>query len=262
MADDGRVLLEIPKRELSLPGSACFLGAADSYFRWVYECVGRLWLIQQIPELAELPIIVSDELTERQAELLKLVGIADSRIFRVPHASVVDCAFVHVPANPVVGWFVAPMVIEFLRRTLGRQVSGIRRNYKRLFFGSSSHDRQKISNEDEIWDLLKNRGFERIVPSEMSVEDLCSWISGAEIVMGVETDAMAHLFLLPAGAVVCIFCPKGASSPKLYCASATLSVKFNYIVCEPDFSTHDQIDYCDVHISPELLTNCLHVLKL
>lgn len=262
VADDGRVLLEIPKRNLKLQGAVCYLGSADSFFNWVYECVGRMWIIHQRPELAALPLLVSDQITERQCELLTLMGIAEGRIVKVPRDAVVTCTMVHVPANPVVGWFVAPMAVEFLRRSLGRQVASTKSERRRLFFGSSSGDFGKISNEAEIWSQLERRGFERIVPSEMSTEDLCSWIAGAEVVVGPANDAMAYLFLLPAGAAVCVFCPRGTASPKLFCASATLGVKFNYIVCEPDFSTHQHIDSCDMHVRSSLLLNCLSDLNL
>ena len=262
VADDGRVLLEIPKRYLKLEGAVCYLGSADSFFNWVYECAGRMWIIHQQPELAALPLLVSDQITERQCELLKLMGIAEGRIVKVPHDAVVICTMVHVPANPVVGWFVAPMAVEFLRRSLGRQSSSTKSERRRFFFGSSVSDFGKISNEDEIWELLESHGFEKIVPSEMSTEDLCSCIAGAEVVVGPAHDAMAYLFLLPAGAAVCVFCPRGTASPKLFCASATLSVKFNYIVCEPDFSTHEYIDSCDMHVRTSLLLNCLRDLNL
>lgn len=262
IADDGRVLLKIPGRYLDVQGAVCYLGAADNYFGWVYECLGRLWIINQRPELSELPLLVSDGLTSRQLDLLSLLGVSERRLLKAPHDAVARCDMIHVPANPVAGWFVAPMAVEYLRRSLRPSIDPGKAGRRRLFISSHASEDGKIANEGEVWALLKKVGFERIVPSEITTAELCSCFAGAEVVVGAASDAMAFLFLLPAGASVCVFLPRGALSPKLFCASATLSVNFSYIVCEPDFLSNDRLDRCDIFVSTGLVVNFLSDLKV
>lgn len=261
IADDGRVLLQIPEAQIDLQESACYLGTADNYFSWVYECLGRMWIIDQRPDLARQPLLVSDELSRRQTDLLSLLGVGEGRLARVPRDKVVRCNLIHVPANPVVGWFVAPMAVEYLRRSIRRHVASTRQR-RRLYLSSATVGEGRVANEEGIWPLLRKKGFERIMVSELATEELCSLMAQAEVVIGATSDAMALFFMLPAGAAVCVLLPRGMLSPKLFCASATLSVTFTYIVCEPDFQSSDRLDRCDIIVSEILLTSFLADLKL
>lgn len=253
LADDGRVLMKVPTDTISVREPVCLLGSAGTHFSWVYECLARLWVLRQRPELNTIPLIVSGQLSKWQHVLLEQLGLVGSRVIHVPTDAMLECELLHVPAVPAVGWFIAPMAVEFLRRHFRRDVPRRSTPIRRLFLSNQGNDGRKVANEAELLPLLYRHGFERISLESIDLKDMLALLSYASVVVGVESDALAHLFVLPPGSSVGVLCTRGLQQPSYYCASAPLGLDFTYIVGEPEFGSNSELSLCDLYVSPELL---------
>ena len=248
VADDGRVLIRGANHLERIAGPVIYLGEASDLFGWFYECLGRAWIVGRMPELESCSVLIGGGLSGWQIDVLEKIGISRSQVVGMPGESAVACDLLHVPSCPVVGWFVAPMAVEFLRRRLTARPLRPERARKRIFLTSRDGRSRPIGNADEVNTLVARYGFEPIDAHGMSFAELARHLSEASAVVGVEGDFMACLFVMAAGASICVLSPRGGTTPRLYFASATLGLKFTYLVCDLDFESNVKLDLCSLTV--------------
>jgi tetratricopeptide (TPR) repeat protein len=110
-ADDGRLLLVLPEKTLDIDAPCVLLGAAASYFEWIFECLARLWAVRQRPSLDSCPLVVQSGLTHWQKETLEMLGYGRERLIEVPEDAALRCKELHLASLVSVGHFIAPVAI-------------------------------------------------------------------------------------------------------------------------------------------------------
>ena len=256
-ADDGRLLLALPKRCLAIDAPCVWLGAGSGHFQWIFESLARLWAIAQQPELQDLPLLVQDSLSHWQDEMLQLLGYDAKRRIEVPADAMLECRELHAASLVTAGYFIAPVAIQHLRRELARRMAPAADAPRRIYLSRQGAATRKLANEAELLPLLKEHGFVVVHPESLSATEQLALFQSAELILGVEGAALVNLLIAPAHARVGVIVAHGLYQPRHHYISAPVGHDFTYLCAEPDYASHAVLAECDVTLAREVLQTFL-----
>ena len=259
-ADDGRLLLSLPGRSLAVESSCVWLGAGSDHFHWMFESLARLWVIEQQPELYDLPLIVQHSLTRWQDELLQLLGYDAKRRIEVPPDAMLECRELYAASAVSTGHLISPVAIQHLRRTLARRVEAAVNAPQRIYLSRRGAATRRLANEIELLPLLEQHGFVVVNAESMSAAEQLALFQCAQVVLGVEGAVLVNLLMAPAQARVGVIVARGLYQPRYCCISAPIGQEFTYLCAEPDYASHAALSECDVRLPRELLQAFLATL--
>jgi capsular polysaccharide biosynthesis protein/Tfp pilus assembly protein PilF len=244
-ADDARVLLDLPAQSQHYEGSCILLGGAADHYAWLYECLARLWVVEQIPAFADLPLVVPANLSEERLAMLDKFGIARDRLLGLPDDRTLLAQELHVPCLLTVGDWISPMALQFLRRRFRAEaVTGGRR----IYFSREGYSDRRLANEAELLSLFDRYGFEVIKLAGRTPIELMVIFSEAQAVIAMDDDAMANLVVSPQGARVGIIATAGAYRPRAHFICGQLAQNLTYLVGETVFESNSTHALCDVRL--------------
>ena len=252
-ADDGRVLLTLPGRCVEVDAPCVWLGAGSTHFHWVFDSLARLWVVEQQPELQDLPLIVQDSLTRWQDELLQLLGYGAKRRIEVPADAMLECRVLHAASLVTAGHFIAPVAIQHLRRELARRIAPAPDSPRRIYLSRQGAATRRLANEAELLPLLQQHGFVVVHPENMSAAGQLALFQSAEFILGVDGAVLTNLLVAPAHARVGVIVARGLYQPLYHYVSAPIGHDFTYLSAEPDYASHAVLTECDVTLPREVL---------
>lgn len=259
-SDDGRLLLAFPQ-PVREEEECVLLGAAPTHIDWLFECLARLWIVKQRPALEDLPLIVQAGLAQWQQDLLGLMGYGSDRLIEAGNDTTLCCRELHVPSLPGVGHFVAPAAIEHLRRELRKAVHSTGTGPSRIYLSRRGASSRGLANESELEPLLRQHGFEILHPESYGAAELLSAMQLANVILGVEGAAMAHLFFAPPRARIGMIVAEGLQSTRYYGPSAVLGQDFTFLLAKANFSSHPDHGECDLVLERSVLERFLSQLQ-
>ncbi len=259
-ADDGRMLMRVPDRQLNVSISCAYLGAADNFFDWIFECVTRLWAYQQRPICKDLPLLVPAGLTHWQNELLALLGYEESRLIHVAEDSMAQCDELFVASLSAPANFVAPFALEHLRRGLRKSLLPGLGTPSRIFVTRQEMSTRRLAHFHEIAPILARHGFQLIPANSVDIQDMFQMFQSAEIIVGTEGAAMANVFMAPAHAKIVLLTADELQAVRYAGPSLALGQEFNFMRCEPVYESNPRLADCDIHLDSRVFDEYLSKL--
>lgn len=250
-ADDGRILFDLPKNVQEFDGPAILLGKADDQYAWLYECLARLWVVEHSPELTDLPLVVSADVSRDRLTLLNCFGISEDRLLRVEDDRSLRVSQLHIPSLLTVGDWISPMALQLLRRRLSTKSVSAKR---RVIFSRKGLPDRRLSNEAELLPVLEKHGFEVIRIAEKSSLELLSILCETKVVIGINDDAMANLVVCPQGVRVGIIATAGDYRPRAHFICGQLAQELTYLVGETQYESNVVHGLCDIRLPEEILS--------
>lgn len=255
--DDARVLLDLPAEALKQNEACILLGGALDHYAWLYECLARLWVVEQLPELADLPLVVPASLPEERLAMLDEFGVARERLLSLPDARTLMARVLHIPCLLTVGDWVSPMALQFLRRRLR---VGVAASGRRIYFSRQGYSDRRLANEGELLSVLDRYGFEVVQLAGKTPMELLGILSAAQAVIGMDDDAMANLVVSPQGAHIGIIAAAGAYRPRAHFICGQLAQNLTYLVGETIFESNPTHSLCDIRLPEQTLKGFLQEL--
>lgn len=159
-------------------------GTERNYYHFLYDAIGRYGVFRDCLPDDPVDAIVVAHGARYQRQLLELVGIApdDVRLIQPERGRTVRADRLLVPSNPNWALEAPPATVEWLRSALpptGRPVEG-RRLY--LTRGDQPNTRRYVE-EPALWPELERRGFLRVDPGTLSVQEQIDLFHAAEVVV-------------------------------------------------------------------------------
>jgi hypothetical protein len=161
-----------------------------------------------------LPILVPNDLNDRQRAFLEVIGIGDKDLIPVPASGTVTVSKAFIPSRSFArdvkvkvgpNWRNLRFLMEpedtgaFNKTMQDRHGGGPKR---RLYISRADASGRRILNENVIVDRLKRLGFERLVLAEMSVPEIVSAFANAEIILSPHGSGLTNILFSPPGAQV------------------------------------------------------------
>lgn len=198
---DGVATLELPEREVTIDEPCVLLGAHSSHYHWLLFHLPRLIALERLPELRDLRLLVSSELHPQQLESLRLAGIAEERLLRLPRDAVYKCSGLWVPSVLTDRMSVHPVALRWLRRTfVGTE--NPRPRGRRILTSRRDAPLRHLVNEEQIVAALAPLGFELARCGNMGFAEQVKLFSEAETVVGGTGSALSNAVFVPAGSLM------------------------------------------------------------
>lgn len=161
------------------------------YFHWIAENLTRLQAAEYYEQrTGERPtIIVGPELSAWQRESLNLLGWreCDRVRWEGDHAQV-DTLI--VPSNPRKLHTSWRWVSERMKSNI---LDKPKTQAKRIYVSRTDADQRRVVNESDLMNLLSSYGFEKVIPSELSVKEQVLLFATADIVVGPHGAGLTNL---------------------------------------------------------------------
>ena len=103
------------------------------------------------------------------------------------------------------GTFMSPIAPALLRTLEGRIAE--RKTDRKLFITRGASPKRKLINEDSLWQKYRDKGFTKVDPGLLSLDEQISFFRDANEVVGVIGAALTNLVFCKAGTEVTIWVP-------------------------------------------------------
>jgi capsular polysaccharide biosynthesis protein len=199
---DTVIVDRVPPPSARIPGLVVPLmgWSGNDYGHWVIDILLRVALA--FDRLPECTFLVPEQLPNFKLESLRLLGIADSQLLRVPKGwHRVERALVCHHAQR---YMIAKQahLFAFRRRVHEAVFEGAVPPASRRVYVSRNKSRRKIVNEEEIMPVLTEYGFERMYCEDLSFRDQVRLFAETSHLIGAHGAGLNNDVLCQSGAVV------------------------------------------------------------
>lgn len=192
---------------------------SSNYFHWLVECLPRLLLVNQLPELNNVPLLVDENISLQQREALNFLNEDNREIITIRYkkSHFVEKLFypsqlsvIHdnmkSPVQHNKDVYYSPLAVNFVRNFFLQKLkvsheSGLRK----LYVSRNNAQYRKLINAEEIEELMLSQGFEIIFPERLTFAGQVKLFSQAKMVVGQTGAGMANLLFVPKDCQVLIF---------------------------------------------------------
>lgn len=205
--------LHFPRPKFHIEGSAICLYFAKGAAVFLRDVVLGAYRAQRMLGTS-LPILVPSDISDRQRAFLRLAGVGDQELISVPPEATMTVSRAYIPSRSFArdvrvkvgsSWRNLRFMMEpndtvaFNEMIQTRYGGGTKR---RLYISRDDATTRRIRNEPDIMARLEKFGFERLVLSDMPVEDLVSAFANAEIVLSPHGSGLTNILFAPPGTPV------------------------------------------------------------
>jgi hypothetical protein len=220
-----------------------------NYHHWLINSLGRLAVIDRIPELRQLPLVVPGTLNAWQHESLLALGVEPSRLLH--HAAdVLHCERLVIPT----GGDFAPTSLAWLRDRAVQSGLPVDRGGKRLYISRADAQQRRVVNEDEIRAALSQRGFEVMVPSQTRFREQVSRCAAAKWIVGPHGAGLTNAVFAAAEATVIEFHPADEMNHVFWLQASACGQRYGMVSGE--VVNHHRDQHVPLPALLELLDRC------
>ena len=199
--DNTTVIVDCGTPVLDIPEPLVFLGGDENYCHWLIRYLSRLALLEGHANLRELPFLVKNNMKRYQAESLDLLDIPEAYRYMVPENSLIHCNHIYIPTNLRNERDVG-IGCKWLRDKFCRNKTRTRKSLRRLYISRGDSQLRRLLNEDELVYELARRGFETIIPGDISFTQQISLFSEASVVVGPHGAGLTNIVFAPSNCLV------------------------------------------------------------
>lgn len=192
-------------------------GGDSCYGHWIADVLAKYIILQESG--IEYDYIYVQYSKNFMKQYLLLLGLDESKIIEpkgvFDEIEATKLVFISYPARRELknkdlyskvrffAFYYRDFVISFLRNKLLPMASDCNCNFsKKIFISRNDASFRTIENEDEIFELFKERGFERYCLSELSVLEQVALFYNAESIAGAHSSGFANLIYCNPGTKV------------------------------------------------------------
>lgn len=212
---DGRLKIEYPEPMKIMPGPAICMHVVQSGFSGLFLLDTILGALRAAEFLGtDVPILIPAKLDERKRGFLEIAGIGRHRLVEVPQGACVRVEDAFVPSRSfsfetranlggkshMLGGLVEPHDLSRLNQSIRARFGGGRR--RRLYLSRNDVPTRHVLNEDMLVSELSRFGFETLLLSRISIEELLIAFSDAEMVVAPMGSGTINVMFSPPGTKV------------------------------------------------------------
>lgn len=176
-------------------------GHAYSHFIW--DSLSVLWWLRYLP--AQVKVLVSDAIPSYQKDMLNAAGVSEERIIWRSGKEHIKLSSVYIPSFCAVNnsW-VCDDALDFLVEMRLKTES----KPARLIYFDRGGDRsgvRRLLNDEKIWEICKEYGFERVTPAKLSYAEKRKIFSETEVMVGQFGGGIqTHFLMQPGTSILCL----------------------------------------------------------
>ena len=206
-------------------------GTAANYYHFLYDAIARYGVLEESLPDAKIGAVVVPHSTGYQKQLLELAGIPGPWI-QPRRGHTISADRMLVPSNPNWALDAPPAVVHWLRDRLppSAAAAGPRR---RLYLtrGTAPNTRRYVE-EAELWPHLERRGFTRLDPGTLTVQEQIDVFSRAEMIIAPHGAGLTNVTFSPIGVKVLELFASTYVHIGLWAICKALDADYRYLVAD------------------------------
>lgn len=238
------------------------------YYHWMTEVLGRLLLLES--HNIEYDYLVVPVSKSYMRESLELFGIDFNKIIEPDEEyNYIEADELIVPSlvnqvypSPSLSSYPSLKVINVVRNRFLPKIETLPKNSwsKKIFISRKDAAFRKLINEDELFEKLKNEGFQRYCLSDLSLLEQIALFNHADIIIALHGAGLANLiFSKPETQVIELF--QARADATYWYMSQTLHLHHTCIqTCEFDQKEKD-VGFFDTTISQDAIDRILTIVQ-
>ena len=201
-----------------------------NYYHFLIDVLPRLGVLEQAPDIERPERWYVPAQTKFQRQLLDMVGITEDKRINADEVPHVRAECLVVPSLPsVVKEKNPPWVVEYLRGRLMKDMEPpVERRPLYITRSAGTNDRAVV-DEAKLIDFLKDRGFDVIDPSQLTVADQIRAFASASVIVSPHGAALANLVFATPGATVIELFPPSSVLPDYWRLASSAGVTYRYL---------------------------------
>ena len=222
-----------PRQPERVDGTAALLaarGTGRNYYHFLIDAIPRVGLLEQaFPEIVP-DVWIADRRSRYQRTLLAMVGVDEDRVVEPKPGFAIRARRLLVPSLPDADMLVSPATTAWLNEHLPAKVTSDLPTHVYITRGDTPNSRRFV-HEAELLDRLSKRGFVRIDPGQLSVQEQIDHFAAARVVIAPHGAALANLvFCRPGVRVLEMFAPGFVSGCYWSIATNIPDARYRYVV--------------------------------
>jgi hypothetical protein len=231
-----RSRLPAPQRVEGSLLSLATRGTATNYYHFLTDLLPRWGIFQEACAGVTPDAVYLSAVTGYQRQLLALTGLDSLPAIAVDKHACLAPDRLLVPSTPNQDLMAPPWVVSWLRRNLAPSPASA--SLPRGLYvtrGATPHTRRYVE-EDDLWPVLEARGFVRLDPGTVSVQEQIDHFAAADVIVAPHGAALANLVFAHPGASVLELFAEDYVNPCYWAITAALpDVRYRYLVAgDPD----------------------------
>ena len=199
----------------------------DNFFHWIFDTMSKLYLIEKIPKLKNLPLILRKPLNKYQKEMFEIFGVKNKIIFT--NGKSFTAKNVIIPTIPSPPIYSKPTV-TWLRKKFLRNINLKKVNVKRIYISRNDSNHRKIINDSEISNFLNKYNFKTLVLSKMNLRDQINYFRCADIIILPHGSGASHLIFAKKNCKIVELQSPSQINNSFGCLSKIIGAKYGFLV--------------------------------
>jgi len=176
-------------------------GTAINYYHFLFDAIGRYGVLEECLPDAKIDAVVVPHASGYQRQLLELAGIPGPWIQpRRGHTVTADRML--VPSNPNWALEAPPATVEWLRERLRPSTTAAGGPHRLYVTRGTTPRTRRYVQEPELWPHLEKRGFTRLDPGSLTVQEQIDVFSRAEVIVSPHGAGLTNVTFSPRGVKV------------------------------------------------------------
>jgi capsular polysaccharide biosynthesis protein len=216
-----------------VPGTVLSLttrGTATNYYHFLYDAIARYGVLEDSLPGTQVDAVVVPHRTRYQRELLELAGIPGPYVEPRP-GHTVQADRLLVPSNPNWALQAPPASVAWLRDRLPPKEPPAEPQRLYLTRGSAPQTRRYVE-EEQLVPELERRGFVRLDPGSLTVQQQIDVFSAAEAVVAPHGAGLTNVTFSPRGVKVLELFPSSYVHRGLWAICQALDADYRYLVAD------------------------------
>jgi len=235
------------EKKIVIKGPAIYLSLRkdNHFYHWVFENLTRLKCLESYPALKNYPIIIRDPLSRFQKETLKIMKVNNKIIYtKGKDVQIANLVFPSIPAPPTLN----KDCLLWLRNKFLNNLKKTKTQKKlRLFISRKDTDHRKIINEDQLYPILKKKGFTILELSKLKLRDQINYFRCAEVVVMSHGAAGTHMLFAPKNCTLIELQSPSQVSTAIFKITQILQQKYSFLLGYNSNKNNDYfIDYKEI----------------
>jgi hypothetical protein len=195
-------------------------GGNANYFHWLFDVLPRIFLFKKLFNLKQVDKILVPNIKYRfQYQTLKLLNIKKYQIINNESYKHICGKEVYATSHPSENSEnISPILIDFLKKSFLKKTDNIKKKIiKKIYIDRSDsksqiRDYRSITNEEEIFNYLKKKGFIKVKLAELDFIEQVYLFYNANCIFGLHGAGFSNLIFCKKNTKIIEVKPYGATT--------------------------------------------------
>jgi hypothetical protein len=218
----------------TIKGNVLYLGAQKNYYHWMMNWMSRVSILELSNNIQYYDqILIGENPASYQLECIKSVNSIKNKsiIFAKPSHiyELTDCLWTSIYKDPLH----SPSHSNWLKSVFLEEKSNFQT--KKIYISrADTPSRRSVENEEEVIQLLRIYGFEKVVLSDLSVKEQAALFSSVSAVVAPHGAGLTNLIFCSPGVKVCELQSRSKYTSMYHSIGKMMSSsKYDIVRCDP-----------------------------